>query len=65
MSDVITVDSPAALADAVGRTATGEWFEITQERIAAFADAGVTSLQVTPVAEDPVALVGQLKEWVS
>lgn len=37
--DVITVESPAALADAVGRTATGEWFEITQERIAAFADA--------------------------
>jgi acyl dehydratase len=37
--DVITVDSPAALADAVGRTATGEWFEVTQERIAAFADA--------------------------
>ncbi|MFI2363851.1 MaoC family dehydratase [Promicromonospora sp. NPDC019610] len=36
---VIAVDSPAALADAVGRTATGEWFEVTQERIAAFADA--------------------------
>ena len=39
VGDVITVDSPDALADAVGRTATGEWFEITQERIAAFADA--------------------------
>jgi acyl dehydratase len=39
VGDVITVDSPAALADAVGRTATGEWFEVTQERIAAFADA--------------------------
>jgi acyl dehydratase len=37
--DVIIVASPAALADAVGRTATGEWFEITQERIDAFADA--------------------------
>lgn len=36
---VIAVGSPAELADAVGRTATGEWFEITQERIAAFADA--------------------------
>ena len=35
----IVVDSPALLADAVGRTATGEWFEITQDRIAAFADA--------------------------
>ena len=37
--EVIAVGSPAALADAVGRTATGEWFEVTQERIAAFADA--------------------------
>lgn len=37
--EVIAVDSPAALADAVGRTATGEWFEVAQERIAAFADA--------------------------
>ncbi|MFI6426399.1 MaoC family dehydratase [Promicromonospora sp. NPDC050880] len=36
---VIVVASPDALADAVGRTATGEWFEVTQERIAAFADA--------------------------
>lgn len=35
----IVVASPAALADSVGRTATGEWFEITQERIGAFADA--------------------------
>lgn len=34
----IVVASPAALADAVGRTAVGEWFEVTQERIAAFAD---------------------------
>jgi F420-dependent oxidoreductase-like protein len=36
-----------------------------QERIAAFAEAGVTNLQVLPVADDPAALVGQLKEWVS
>jgi F420-dependent oxidoreductase-like protein len=36
-----------------------------KERIAAFAEAGVTSLNVTPVGEDPAALVGQLKEWVS
>ncbi|GHH78864.1 MaoC family dehydratase [Promicromonospora soli] len=39
VGEVIVVASPAALADAVGRTATGEWFEITQERIDAFADA--------------------------
>jgi len=38
-SGVIAVDSPGALTDAVGRTATGEWFEVTQERIGAFADA--------------------------
>jgi hypothetical protein len=36
-----------------------------QERIAAFAEAGVTSLNVTPVGEDPAALVAQLKEWTS
>jgi F420-dependent oxidoreductase-like protein len=36
-----------------------------KERIAAFAEAGVTSLNVTPVGEDPAALVAQLKEWVS
>ncbi|MGH3444186.1 MAG: LLM class flavin-dependent oxidoreductase, partial [Nocardioidaceae bacterium] len=36
-----------------------------KERIAAFAESGVTNLQITPVAEDPVALVSQLKEWAS
>jgi F420-dependent oxidoreductase-like protein len=36
-----------------------------RERIAAFEEAGVTSLQITPVADDPAALVSQLKEWVS
>ncbi|HET6625646.1 MAG TPA: LLM class F420-dependent oxidoreductase [Nocardioidaceae bacterium] len=36
-----------------------------KERIAAFREAGVTSLQITPVADDPAALVRQLKEWVS
>jgi F420-dependent oxidoreductase-like protein len=35
-----------------------------QERIAAFKEAGVTSLNVTPVGEDPAAIVAQLKEWV-
>ena len=35
----IAVDSPADLAGAIGRTVIGEWFEIDQERIAAFADA--------------------------
>jgi F420-dependent oxidoreductase-like protein len=36
-----------------------------KERIQAFRDAGVTSLQVTPVADDPVKLIGQVKEWVA
>lgn len=35
----IVVASPAALADAVGQSATSDWFEITQARISAFADA--------------------------
>ncbi len=36
-----------------------------KERIAAFSEAGVTNLQIAPAAEDPPALVAQLKEWVS
>ncbi|MFN8193442.1 MAG: LLM class F420-dependent oxidoreductase [Nocardioidaceae bacterium] len=36
-----------------------------RERIAAFQEAGVTNLQITPVAEDPAAVVAQVKEWVS
>jgi F420-dependent oxidoreductase-like protein len=36
-----------------------------KERIAAFREAGVTNLQITPVDDDPVGLVRRLKEWVS
>jgi F420-dependent oxidoreductase-like protein len=36
-----------------------------KERIAAFRESGVTSLNVTPVGEDPAAIVAQLKEWIS
>jgi F420-dependent oxidoreductase-like protein len=36
-----------------------------RERIQAFRDSGVTNLQITPVADDPVALVSRVKEWVS
>jgi F420-dependent oxidoreductase-like protein len=36
-----------------------------KERIAAFREAGVTNLQVTPATEDPAATIAQLKEWVS
>ena len=33
-----------------------------KERLAAYREAGVTNLMVTPIGEDPVALVGQLRE---
>jgi F420-dependent oxidoreductase-like protein len=36
-----------------------------QERIAAFKEAGVTNLQISPVSDDPVATVAQIKEWIS
>ncbi|MGH3362838.1 MAG: LLM class F420-dependent oxidoreductase [Nocardioides sp.] len=36
-----------------------------KERLQAFRGAGVTTLQITPVADDPVALVGQVKEWLA
>ena len=36
-----------------------------KERIQAFAESGVTNLQVAPVSDDPAGLVRQLKEWVS
>ena len=35
-----------------------------RERIAAFREAGVTNLQITPAGGDPVATVAQIKEWV-
>jgi F420-dependent oxidoreductase-like protein len=35
-----------------------------KERIAAFAESGVTSLNVTPVGDDPAAIVARLKDWV-
>jgi F420-dependent oxidoreductase-like protein len=36
-----------------------------KERIEAFRESGVTSLQITPVADDPAALVSRMKEWAS
>lgn len=36
-----------------------------KERIAAFHEAGVTNLQVTPATDDAPGLIRQLKEWVS
>ena len=34
-------------------------------RIAAFAEAGVTNLQLIPATDDPAATVAEVKEWVS
>ena len=36
-----------------------------RERIAAYAEAGVTNLQVLPVGPDPAATVAQLRDWTS
>jgi alkanesulfonate monooxygenase SsuD/methylene tetrahydromethanopterin reductase-like flavin-dependent oxidoreductase (luciferase family) len=36
-----------------------------KERIAAFKEAGVTVLNVTPIAPDPAKLIEQLKTWTS
>jgi F420-dependent oxidoreductase-like protein len=36
-----------------------------RERIAAFKEAGVTSLNVTPATDDPVGTIEQLKEWIA
>ena len=37
----------------------------TAESIAAFEEAGVTDLNITPVSDDPAATVAQVREWVS
>jgi len=36
-----------------------------KDRIQAFKEAGVTMLNVTPVGENPIRLVEQVKEWIS
>ncbi|MFC4784304.1 LLM class F420-dependent oxidoreductase [Nocardioides sp. MAHUQ-72] len=36
-----------------------------KERIAAFREAGVTSLQVSPASDDPAGTIAQVKEWVA
>ncbi|WP_193609537.1 LLM class F420-dependent oxidoreductase [Nocardioides lijunqiniae] len=36
-----------------------------KERIAAFAEAGVTNLSVSPASDDPAATIRQVKEWIS
>jgi F420-dependent oxidoreductase-like protein len=36
-----------------------------KERIEAFREAGVTSLQVSPASDDPAATIAQVKEWIA
>lgn len=36
-----------------------------KERIAAFAEAGVTVLNIIPVGKDPLAIIEQVKEWTA
>ena len=36
-----------------------------KDRLAAFAEAGVTSLTLHPAGEDPLAIVSQIKEWAN
>jgi F420-dependent oxidoreductase-like protein len=36
-----------------------------KERLAAFREAGVTNLGLTPATDDPAATISQVKEWVS
>jgi F420-dependent oxidoreductase-like protein len=36
-----------------------------KERLAAFKEAGVTTLSVVPASADPAATISQIKEWVS
>ncbi|MGD9962073.1 LLM class F420-dependent oxidoreductase [Nocardioides sp.] len=51
-----------------------EWLELAnlvgpasyvKERIAAYREAGISNLQVTPVSPDPMGTISQMKEWVS
>ncbi|MGH3734164.1 MAG: LLM class F420-dependent oxidoreductase [Micromonosporaceae bacterium] len=53
---------PAELAELVNLVGPESY---VKERLAAFREAGVTMLNVTPVAEDPVGLVARVKEWIS
>ena len=53
---------PLELLEQVNLVGPGSW---VKERIAAFREAGVTNLQVTPASDDPAGLVRQLKEWTS
>lgn len=59
-------DAAAAVPDALLESTTLCGPEgYVRERLAAYVEAGVTSLNVTPVAEDVPALVTQLQTWIA
>ena len=60
--------------DEAAAAVPAEWLELmtlvgpegfVKERLAAFQEAGVTTLSIQPVGPDPVKVVEQLKEWTS
>ncbi|MGH3659775.1 MAG: LLM class F420-dependent oxidoreductase, partial [Micromonosporaceae bacterium] len=52
---------PAEFAELINLVGPASY---VKERIEAFREAGVTMLNVTPVGEDPVRVVEQVKEWI-
>jgi F420-dependent oxidoreductase-like protein len=59
-------DAARAVPDALLESATMCGPEgYVRDRIAAYRDSGATMLNVTPIAADIPALVGQLKEWMA
>ena len=53
---------PAAWLEAANLVGPASYIK---ERLAAFAEAGVTNLSLTPVSHDPAGTIAQIKEWVS
>ena len=53
---------PQDFLDATAMVGDEGW---VRERVEAYADAGVTRLQVTPVGGDPLALISKVKSWLT
>ena len=53
---------PQDFLDATAMVGDEGW---VRERVEAYAAAGVTRLQVTPVGGDQLALIEKVKSWVS
>jgi F420-dependent oxidoreductase-like protein len=52
---------PAELIEAMSLCGPESYIK---ERVAAFAEAGVTHLSVTPLGSDPVAMIEKLRSWI-